>query len=755
MNKGIGPQGVVHGRNGSRGAMAVKLSRIFNRSRFQQPALQLIYNTAPIGLAVLSLDCRYLQLNQRLTEICGISVEDHLGRSVRDCVPALADAVEGIVRSIINTGEPVSGIEVGSQRADKTEHRLWVTYWHPLRDRTGEIIGVNVAAEEITERKRAEAVLAANDKALRESEVRFRELADSISQFAWTADASGWIYWYNKRWHDYTGMTLEDMEGWDWQKVHHPEHVDRVVERIRGCFETGTPWEDTFPLRGKDGTYRWFLSRAMPIRNEAGDVVRWFGTNTDVTEQIEAESALQVSVERQTATADILKVIASSPSDVRPVFDAIAERSNRLTGGHSTAVVRIIDDIAELVAFTSVSPEADAALQASFPRPVTAYPLFELVRGGEVVVIPDTESKLGARTGAMDIGRARGFRSLLLTPLRNERGLIGLISVTRKEPGTFADHHVQLLRTFADQAVIAIENVRLFDQVKLRTDELSRSLNDLRAAQNRLIQTEKLASLGQLTAGIAHEIKNPLNFVNNFASVSAELVGELRELLDGARIDDGMQASVDELSELLQDNLKKVVEHGKRADSIVKNMLLHSRSGSGEHMSVNINTIVSESLKLAYHGARAEKAGFHVTLEESLDPLAGELDVYPQEITRVLLNLISNGFYATMARKAELRGEAYEPTVSASTQDLGDSVEIRIRDNGTGIPPAVKERMFDPFFTTKPAGEGTGLGLSLSHDVIVNQHAGAIDVETLLGAFSEIRIVLPRTAVSVGSGVLA
>ena len=741
--------------NSNRGAIAVKLSRIFNKSLLRQPSLQLIYDTAPIGLAVLSLDCRYLQLNQRLTEICGISVEDHLGRSVRDCVPALADAVEGIVRSIVSTGEPVAGIEVTSQRADKTEERWWVTYWHPLRDRKGEIVGVNVAAEEVTERKRAEAVLAANDKALRESELRFRELADNISQFAWTADASGWIYWYNKRWHDYTGTTLEDMQGWDWQKVHHPEHVDRVVERIRRCFETGTPWEDTFPLRGKDGNYRWFLSRALPIRNEAGDVVRWFGTNTDVSEQIEAENALRVSVERQTATADILKVIASSPSDVRPVFEAIAERSNRLTGGHSTAVVRIIDDLVELVAFTSVSPEADAALQASFPRPVTAYPLFELVRGGQVVEIPDSESELGARTGARDIGRARGFRSLLLTPLRNEQGLIGLISVTRKEPGTFADHHVQLLRTFADQAVIAIENVRLFDQVKLRTDELSRSLNDLQTAQNRLIQTEKLASLGQLTAGIAHEIKNPLNFVNNFASVSAELVGELRELLDGAGIDDGMQASVDELSELLQSNLEKVVQHGKRADSIVKNMLLHSRDRSGDHMRVNINTMVSESLQLAYHGARAEKAGFNITLEQNLDPSAGELEVYPQEISRVLLNLISNGFHAAMARKAELNGAAFEPTISASTQNLGDWVEIRIRDNGTGIPPGVKERMFDPFFTTKPAGEGTGLGLSLSHDVVVKQHAGAIEVETQPGAFTEFRIVLPRTAASIGAGALA
>jgi PAS domain S-box-containing protein len=174
----------------------------------QQPALQLIYDSAPIGLAFLSPDCRYVQINQRLTEICGISVEDHLGRSVRDCVPALADAVEQIVGSIMKTGEPVIGIEVAGQRADQTDERWWVTYWHPLRNAVGEIVGVNVAAEEVTERKRTEAVLAVNDKALRESELRFRELADHISQFAWTADAKGWIYWYNKRWHDYAGTTL-------------------------------------------------------------------------------------------------------------------------------------------------------------------------------------------------------------------------------------------------------------------------------------------------------------------------------------------------------------------------------------------------------------------------------------------------------------------------------------------------------------------------------------------------------------------
>ncbi len=461
------------------------------------------------------------------------------------------------------------------------------------------------------------------------------------------------------------------MQGWGWQKVHHPEHVERVVQRIQHSFETGTPWEDTFPLRSKDGNYRWFLSRALPIRNEAGDVIRWFGTNTDVTEQIEAENALRISVERQTATADILKVIASSPSDVRPVFEAIAERSNRLIGGHSTGIFRILGDIADLAAITSVSPEADAALRASFPCPVTDYPLFRLVRNGQPLAISDTESELGEQTGARYLGRTRGFRSLLLTPLIKEDALIGLISVTRKEPGAFAGHHVQILRTFADQAVIAIENVRLFDELQTRTRDLSVSLEELRAAQDRLVQTEKLASLGQLTAGIAHEIKNPLNFVNNFSALSSELIDELNDVLKAAALDDKTREEIDELTHMLKGNLEKVVQHGKRADSIVKNMLLHSREGSGEHRPADINAIVEESLNLAYHGARAEKSGFNITLKRDFDPAAGMIDLYPQEITRVFLNLISNGFYAATKRK-EAGDEAFEPMLSATTKNLGN-----------------------------------------------------------------------------------
>ena len=354
---------------------------------------------------------------------------------------------------------------------------------------------------------------------------------------------------------------------------------------------------------------------------------------------------------------------------------------------------------------------------------------------GEPIQVPDLREAVSS--AANDIVLRAGFRALLIAPLLRGEEIVGMLVVRRRTPGAFPQNTVDLIKTFAAQSAVAIENARLFHNVEA-------SLQDLRTTQDRLVQTQKLASLGQLTAGIAHEIKNPLNFVNNFSGVSAELIDELGENLVRMKGDAQTRAQITELMDTLRGNLDKIVQHGKRADSIVKNMLLHSREGSGEHRPVDINALVEESLNLAYHGARAEKQGFNITLEKSFDPAAGEVDVFPQEITRALLNLISNGFYAATKRKAEANGGDYEPTLAAATKNLGDSVEIRIRDNGTGMPPEVREKLFNPFFTTKPAGEGTGLGLSISHDIIVKQHGGSIEVDTQPGEFTEFRIVLPR-----------
>ena len=464
--------------------------------------------------------------------------------------------------------------------------------------------------------------------------------------------------------------------------------------------------------------------------------------NARLFNEVETKTqTLTDALERQTASAEILKVIASSPSDVRPVFDAIASSAKRLIGGFSTAVHLVIDDMVHLAAFTPTNPESDAILVAAHPRHRSEVAAVALVEHGEIVQIADSET---ADAHTRQLGRARGWRGVTLTPLMNQGNLIGFIASTRRETGVLGNHHVELLRTFADQAVIAIENARLFNEVQQRTRELAQSLDDLRAAQDRLVQTEKLASLGQLTAGIAHEIKNPLNFVNNFAALSAELTDELNEILAPAPLDQKIRGDIDELTGMLKSNLEKVVQHGKRANSIVKNMLQHSREGSGERRSQDLNDLVRESLALAYHGARAERSDFNITLEQDLDPEAGVAEVYPQELTRALLNLISNGFYAALRRKIEANGEAFEPVLIAATKHAGDAVEIRIRDNGTGIPPEIRAKIFNPFFTTKPTGEGTGLGLSMTHDIIVKQHGGRIDLETEPGVFTEFTIRLPR-----------
>ena len=446
---------------------------------------------------------------------------------------------------------------------------------------------------------------------------------------------------------------------------------------------------------------------------------------------------LSRSVEELRALGEVSQAV-NSTLQLETVLSTIVANAVQLSGTEAGAIYVFDDRQREFHLRATYGMDQDLIDALTQRRVGLDEPnVMQALAQGEPVQVADLRE--GARSAVSDVIQRAGFRALLVAPLVRGQEIVGMLVVRRRTLGAFPQNTVDLIKTFAAQSAVAIENARLFKNVET-------SLEDLRTTQDRLVQTQKLASLGQLTAGIAHEIKNPLNFVNNFSGVSAELIDELQENLGKVKADAKTLAEITELTNTLRDNLDKVVQHGKRADAIVKNMLLHSREGSGEHRFVDANALVEESLNLAYHGARAENQGFRINIERSLDPAAGKVDVFPQEITRALLNLISNGFYAATKRKRESSSDTYEPTLTAATKSLGDKVEIRIRDNGIGIPPEVRDKMFNPFFTTKPAGEGTGLGLSISHDIIVKQHGGSIEVDTHPGEFTEMRIILPRTA---------
>ena len=494
------------------------------------------------------------------------------------------------------------------------------------------------------------------------------------------------------------------------------------------------------------GAINLYRKEVRPFTNKQIELVQNFAAQAVIAiENTRLLNELRESLQQQIATADVLKVISRSTFDLHTVLQTLVESAARLCDAEKTIITRQKEGdfyraesygfSREFIDYVRNIPIA-AERGSAFGRALLE---------GRAVHIPDV--KADAEYTLLEGQKLGDYRTALAVPMLREGVAIGVLSLTRSAVRPFTERQIELASTFADQAAIAIENVRLFDSVEARTRELAASLENLRATQDRLVQTQKLASLGQLTAGIAHEIKNPLNFINNFSGLSAEMIDELREALADLNVTEKKRGEITELMDTLGGNFDKVVQHGKRADAIVKNMLLHSREGSGEHRLVDINALVEESLNLAWHGARAEKQGFDIALERSFDPTAGEVDLYPQDITRALLNLISNGFYAASQRKAETNGGDYVPTLAASTKSLGDRVEIRIRDNGTGIASDVKEKMFNPFFTTKPTGEGTGLGLSISHDIIVKQHAGSIEVDTEPGAFTEIRIILPRTGV--------
>ena len=297
-------------------------------------------------------------------------------------------------------------------------------------------------------------------------------------------------------------------------------------------------------------------------------------------------------------------------------------------------------------------------------------------------------------------------------------------------------------------AILLEETIEELEQKRKAIEEtnsaLTKSLEELKAAQAQLIQSEKMASLGELTAGIAHEIQNPLNFVNNFSEVSKELLDEMKTELDL-----GNTADAKEIANDVIQNLEKITHHGKRAADIVKGMLQHSRSSSGVKEPTDINALCDEYLRLSYHGLRAKDKSFNATIKTYFDESIEKINIIPQDIGRVILNLLTNAFYVVDEKKKTCQaepveaGDAYEPTVSISTKKAGDKVLISVRDNGNGIPPKILDKIFQPFFTTKPTGQGTGLGLSLSYDIITKGHGGELKVETKEGDGTTFIIKLP------------
>ncbi len=458
------------------------------------------------------------------------------------------------------------------------------------------------------------------------------------------------------------------------------------------------------------------------------------GLDSDLKAISAVDPAVVTAIEREVDSMTDLarKAGVAYSSDDSAAGNALLERAKSYILDIDTAIDKIVDRIEQ---------QAVARRDASTRRAELAVKL--AIVGG-----------IGALLLAL-LFTALTVRSITV-PLKELERNMALISRGELDvamPPTGAHEIVAMTKTLGMLRDSLIERDRLErerqraeSEVRAARDAAETALHDLKAVQANLIQAEKMASLGQLTAGIAHEIKNPLNFVNNFASLSVGLLDELNAAAASAfeALAPDQRREVDELTEMLTGNLKRIVEHGKRADNIVRSMLAHSRSGGGAWQSVDLNALVEEALTLAYHGARAQDQEFNIALEREYGADIASVELVPQDMTRVFLNLIGNGFYAANKRRRTMNGGAFRPALTVTTRDLGNAVEVTVRDNGFGIPDDIKDKLFQPFFTTKPPGEGTGLGLSISYEIVTKEHGGTIRVASEVGAFTDFIVSLPR-----------
>jgi signal transduction histidine kinase len=460
------------------------------------------------------------------------------------------------------------------------------------------------------------------------------------------------------------------------------------------------------------GGYRW-RTRQLEVRAHEleGEVEKRTSELRTSYDQLEQSQAIVEAINQETS--------------FRRLLTKILEEARIIPGiEKGTALVRMPeDDRFHVRASSGWDVAAMAGIRLTEEEAHARYVEQAIEVTDDIFVARDAKSRAGADQMA-EFGQVASF--LVLRIVIEEKVVAYLVFDNLTDEDAFAQRDVDLLERLREHIRSAFIKTRILEDLEERRQSLETALENLRSTQDRLVQSEKMASLGQLTAGIAHEIRNPLNFVNNFSDMSAELAEDMESELAAKRdeLPDDLVRSFEDMIESLKVNASKIHEHGERAERIVQNMLEHSKSGEGERHPTDLNQLLEEYVTLAHHGLRTRYENFEVHIDRDYDDQIGKVDLIPQEMGRVFMNLISNAFDALNEHGAN----GSDPTVSVSTSRVGDSVEIRISDNGPGIPPKVRERIFEPFFTTKPTGTGTGLGLSMSYDIVTKGHGGELDV---------------------------